>query len=175
MSPPPLIRILRVGDAPELMALRHRALRECPGYFGTPPQIELAKNLEVYRRQLARQRKGGKSAILGLWQGPHLVGMAGLKLRRQRTGPAGLIYSMYLEPDSRGQGFGKRLLTFARDEIFQRWQVTRCLMNVEVHNQIALKLYQQAGFRIIDTETAAFWIDGRPHDVHLLEWRKPDA
>jgi ribosomal protein S18 acetylase RimI-like enzyme len=163
------LRLLTPGDAAALRGLRHRAIGECAWNFGTPPGIEHARGLGYYRRQLFQARFHSSTRYLGLWDGVNLVGMAGLRLRRTRGTPFGLIFSMYLLPEYRGRHIGRALLRAAQDRIRADWDPPRLRMQVEVHNRPALRLYQSEGFHILDTETAAFRIGTTDYDVHVLE------
>jgi ribosomal protein S18 acetylase RimI-like enzyme len=162
-------RILHPGDAPALMQLRHQAIRECAHLFGTPPEIELNRTLSYYRRKLVTYRLHGHTRIIGLWQNDSLKGMVGIRSRHQRDLHFGLIFSMYLTPELRGQGMGRKLLDLAQEQLTALWNPKVFRMNVEVNNTSALSLYQSSGFHIIETEPAAFRIHKTAYDVHLLE------
>jgi len=166
-----VFRILRPADADALRRLRHRAIQECPEHFGTPPDIELGRGTGYYRRQLLAARLRGQSRILGVFQGPNLVGMAGVRHRHTLSKPYGLIYSMYLIPEHRGKGNGRALLEEAQNLLIRLWKVDTFQMNVEIHNLPALSLYESCGFRILRTDSHAFRINGVDFDVHLLEKR----
>ncbi|MDF3129036.1 GNAT family N-acetyltransferase [Kiritimatiellaeota bacterium B1221] len=163
------IRFLEPEDALSLMQLRHRAIRECDIYFGTPRRVELARRMPYYRRQLLRYRMQGRAALIGAWQGEQLLGMTGIRIRNHRGALVGLIYSTFIEQAFRGQGFGKLLVEEGVRQIQALWQIEHFLMQVEVHNLKALKLYQNCGFEITERQELAFWIDGVGHDVFVLE------
>jgi ribosomal protein S18 acetylase RimI-like enzyme len=167
-EPVPCLRILKSLEAVALRDLRHRAIREIPEAFGTPPAIELAKSAMHYRRQLLRMGIDRGELLLGLWRERDLLGMVGLGRRDKPGGLHGLIYSMYLLPELRGQGWGRRLLEEAEHRMRSLWQIERFELCVEVNNLPARRLYESAGFRILRTETNAFAIEGRPHDVYRM-------
>lgn len=162
-------RLLQPGDAPRLRGLRHRAIRECAAQFGTPPEIELARGIDHYRRQLEEGRQRGSQAILGGWVEKDLIAMVGFRRRRTASGPVGLITSMYVDPAWRGCGTGTLLLEQAMERIESLWGLRRCHLNVEVNNEKALRLYQHCGFELKGREDNAFTIHGRSHAVYLLE------
>lgn len=163
------IRQLTMGDAPRLVALRRRAITECAWNFGTPPALEFARGTPYYRGQLCAARMGGSTQYLGLWRAEALCGLAGLRFRRTRGAPFGLVFSMYLVPELRGRRLGRALLRAAQHRIGCLWNPPRLRMHVETRNLPALHLYQSEGFRILRTETAAFHIHGIDYDVYLLE------
>jgi|GEM_PF-266959 len=166
----PVLRALLPRDAPAMMALRQRAIRECPWNFGTPPAVEFAKSVGHYRRQLVYDRLHRRSAHLGLWRDRDLVGMAGIRTRLEGGRPFGLIYSMYIDPEWRGRGYGRALLFSARKRVRNLWNLETCRMCVETGNHTALRLYQSCGFDILRHERDAFRIAEVSHDVYHLEW-----
>lgn len=170
-STPPTCRLreIGVGDASRLAGLRRRAISECAWNFGTPPAIEFGRGTPYYRRQLFSARMGGATRYLGLWQGKDLDGMAGLRLRRARGTPLGLVFSMYIAPELRGRQLGRALLRAAEERIQRLWNPPKLRMNVEIHNLPALKLYQSEGFHILRTEPAAFRIGAIDYDIHVME------
>jgi len=168
-----LFRCLQPQDAVQVCELRHRAIRECAHQFGTPPDIELARGAEYYRRQLLQGRSGRSKAILGGWVGDSLICMSGIRRRRTLQGPVGLITSMYVTPDWRRCGVGELLLQQSMERIESIWKLTTFHMNVEVNNTPALELYQRNGFEILRREEHAFSIEGTAHSVFLLERGRP--
>lgn len=162
-------RYLKPEDAEALRDVRHRAILECAPQFGTPPQIELARSADHYRRQLERGRQWGGQAILGGWIQGHLSAMVGIRRRKTAEGPVGLITSMFVDPNWRRRGVGAALLRQACQRMVREWGVTRTQMNVEIHNHPAIELYARHGFRIIGQQDHAFIIEGVSHSVFLLE------
>jgi len=167
-NPPLSLRCLKSLEAVALRDLRHQAIREIPEAFGTPPEIELGKTAAHYRRQLLRMGIDRGELILGLWRERTLMGMVGLGRREGAGGRHGLIYSMYVTPALRGQGWGRRLLDEAEHRMRSLWRIERFELCVEIHNTAARELYERAGYRILDTEANAFHIHGQPHDVYHM-------
>ena len=162
-------RHLKPEDADALRDMRYRAIQECAPQFGTPPQIELARSAEYYRRQLERGRQWGGQAILGGWIDGQLSAMAGIRRRTFRERDIGLVTSMFVVPEQRRRGVGAALLRQACQRMVSEWGITRTQMNVEIHNQPAIDLYKQHGFQVIGQQDHAFVIEGVPHSVYLLE------
>jgi len=165
----PEIRFLGPEDAPELMRIRHRAIGECAENFGTPVGVELKRGVDYYRRKLLRYQNFGYAAMLGGWEGEVLSGITGLRTRTYHGQEVGLIYSTFVEKSFRSRGVGKYLVEEACRQIQVKWGLRHFMMNVEVHNENALKLYQNCGFAITGQEKFAFCIDGDSHDVYVLE------
>jgi len=167
------LRLLIPGDEERLCRLRHRAIRECAWNFGTPSEIELARSPRYYRRMLEKQAAAGTAATIGWWNGNELCGMVGVRRSGQPLSRCGMLYSMYVVPEQRGRGAGKKLVSAGLDFLVKACGIRRCQLNVEVQNKQALRLYLAAGFVMRGTEKEAFTINGRSYDVHLLEWSSP--
>lgn len=165
------IRPLLPLHARELARIRHRAIREMPEAFGTPPEIELARGTWYYRRKLIRLASHQNEMLLGLWQDAALVGMGGLGRRLRDFDEFALVYSMYVVPEARGRGLASALLEFCTQHAKTLWNVSVCRLTVETNNTRALGLYQRAGFRVVDQEENAFKLKGNWHDVYHLEKR----
>lgn len=163
------IRILNPMDADRLRKLRHVAIQDCPENFGTQPAIELGRTTGYYRRQLLGAQLKGQSRILGVMEGPNLVGMAGIRYRQSFASPYALIYSMYLLKEHRGIGNGRGLLEAAQEWAVRLWMVHTFQLNVEIQNLPAIRLYESSGFRILRTDRHAFRIENTDYHVHLLE------
>lgn len=167
-NPQPSVRPILPRHAPELMRLRHCALREAPAAFGTDPDWELSRTLAHYQSRLLRTAARRRELLLGAWTGTRLVGMNGLGVRRFDDQPEALIYSMYVLPEARGRGIGSSLLRHACTLAAESWHLTRCRITVEIHNHRARSLYERHGFTHCRRQPAAFTLQGNQYDVDHL-------
>jgi nucleoside-diphosphate-sugar epimerase/RimJ/RimL family protein N-acetyltransferase len=153
----PLIRRIRSDEAHTFWALRLRALAEHPESFGTSPDEDADLPLETVRARL----EGPWNVVLGAYDGTRLVGIVGLRReeRRKRAHTA-RIWGMYVTPDFRGRGVGRRLLAAAIDEARAMKGVERLLLVVVGGNTPAQAVYRALGFQTYGVEPKALKIGG---------------
>jgi ribosomal protein S18 acetylase RimI-like enzyme len=160
------IRLLTPDDAGAFRALRLAALKECPTAFTADYETNLQRPLSYFAAQIVPLPD---KFIVGAFQNVALAGMAGFyrsegpKLRHK-----GNIWSMYVAPELRGGGVGRKIL----HEIIA---VARTLEGIiQVHlcvvadNLRARRLYLASGFEIIGREHRAVQVDGKFFDEDRL-------
>jgi nucleoside-diphosphate-sugar epimerase/GNAT superfamily N-acetyltransferase len=152
-----VIRRIRPDEAEAFWALRLRALKEHPESFGTSPDEDAAMPLETVRARL----EGGWNVVLGAFDGPRLVGMLGLRReeRRKRAHTA-RVWGMFVAPEVRGRGLGRRLLAAIIEEARKMGGVERLLLVVVAGNTPAQALYRTLGFQTYGVEPKALKIGG---------------
>jgi len=90
-----------------------------------------------------------------------------------RCAYAGVVeHSVYVHPDARGQGIGRRLLQalVASTEAAGIWTIQS---GIFPENAASLALHRAAGFRVVGTRERIGWHRGRWRDVILIERRSP--
>jgi GNAT superfamily N-acetyltransferase len=93
------------GDAVLYRDIRLEALRTNPEAFGSTFEIEVAKHLDWFSAGLAN------STLLGAFRGAQLLAIAGFAIQQgQKEAHKGLIWGMYVRPDARRAGIGRRLI-----------------------------------------------------------------
>lgn len=93
-----------------------------------------------YRYALAK----GKAVNLVHDEAGALVGFVGAFYHKQWR--AGHVYTVNVHPKARGQGLGLRLMEACHEEL-RRLGMTRCILEVNVENDAAMRLYEKAGYR----------------------------
>lgn len=155
------VRRLTEEDATSFRALRLHALATEPAAFAADHEEESllppARFAERLRNNVvfAAEDAGG---LLGA-----VAWYAEASPKRRHLGH---LWGMYLRPEGRGMGLGRRLLAAAVDDA--RGRVERLSLGVAIGNEAALRLYRAAGFVVFGTEPAALRVDGMDLDEHLM-------
>ena len=142
----PTIRPLGPADAPAFRELRIRALRAHPDAFGRAP--DEVDPVEVWAERFRVDAGSDLDFILGAFEGDALVGVAGCHRERfVKHRHTAYIWGMYLVPEHRGTGLGRRLLVTAIARA-RTWPDLESLwLDVTTTNQVARALYAACGFR----------------------------
>ena len=76
---------------------------------------------------------------------------------------------MYVHPDHRGSGVGRRLIEAALAKLDAIDGLTAIGLSVTVGNQSALALYESAGFKVWGREPLALRVEGQDYEeLHML-------
>jgi len=76
---------------------------------------------------------------------------------------------MYVSPDARGRGVGRKLVDEALRLGFEMPGVWQVLLGVNAANAPALELYTAAGFTSFGLEPNCLIVDGVPQDeIHMV-------
>jgi putative acetyltransferase len=94
----------------------------------------------------AEHLKAGHGTFLVARDGDRAVGCGAIRLLDPTTAEA---KRMYVEPDYRGKGVGRAVLT-SLEASARRLGVTRFVLETGVHQEAAIKLYRRAGFTEVD-------------------------
>lgn len=78
----------------------------------------------------------------------------------------GCIVSVAILNDYRNQGYGRKLLSYAVNEIKKTIKAKKLILRVKVNNLIAQRLYTSMGFAISETLTNYY---GGNEDAYLME------
>ncbi|WP_434344893.1 GNAT family N-acetyltransferase [Myxococcus virescens] len=160
-----VIRRLVAEDAEAFKALRLRGLRDNPESFAASVEEEAALSLEAVRGWLV----GASQCVLGAFDGGQLVGALGLKREsRARLAHKAVVWGMYVAPEVRSRGVGRRLLTALIDEARKMGGLKCLLLAVSVGNAPAHALYRSLGFRTYGVEPNALKVGETFLDEELM-------
>ena len=153
-------------DAPALRALRLRALADKPEAFGSDLSEDEAKPEPVW---VERCTPGERSAIfVAVTEGGALVGMTGIVSDgRVKTGHLGNVWGVFVAPEARGNGAGRKLIAAALDWAKER-RLRRVSLTVETGNAPAIAVYLKAGFTVYGVDREVLLVDGEYYDELLM-------
>jgi RimJ/RimL family protein N-acetyltransferase len=137
-----MIRVLAEDDLDAYIALRQRALRECPLAFSSSAENDFASSRESLLPSIARAPQW---MLFGAFDGT-LVGSVGLfGARHAKAAHRMQLWGMYVAPEHRGRGFGLQLLDAA---IAHARGLGAAWIDLSVTSaaDAARRLYERAGF-----------------------------
>jgi len=117
------------------------------------------------RRQLQYLQQRQTTVFLVAEQGGQVVGEGIALVRHDKSCISGRVYSRAVDPGSRGQGIGEKLMREMIEQLRQR-DVRRVYLEVEASNTGAIHLYERLGFASIGT-LPDYYGEGRA-GVHMM-------
>uniref|UniRef100_UPI004049576E GNAT family N-acetyltransferase n=1 Tax=Cephaloticoccus sp. TaxID=1985742 RepID=UPI004049576E len=162
-----MLRKLTIDDASVFRELRLYGLQESPTAFGASFEQESVQPLEFFAGRIA---SSADRMVMGAFDGDRLIGMvAFVRDTALKTRHRGAIYSMYVHPDSRGQGAGRELLKALLSEIASLPGLRSVRLSVTVGNDPAQRLYESLGFTVYGEEPEVLLVDGVFHgERHMV-------
>lgn len=155
------VRVLTVQDAAAYQVVRLRGLREHPEAFASSYEEEAVTALE----QSVKRLTNPDAVTFGTFVGESLLGVVTLlRNTRIKTRHRAAVVAMYVAPEARGRGIGKRLIQAAIDEARQHDQIIDLTLSYTVGNESARALYLSMGFKPYALEPRFLHIDGRFYD-----------
>jgi len=164
---PSRVSIRRLGpeDAEAFRALRLRALQVSPEAFAASHEEDALLSVEVMRGWL----EGDSLRVVGAFEDAQLVGILGLKREhRAKLAHKAVVWGMFVAPEVRSRGVGRRLLSALIEEARTMDGVRSLLLAVAVGNGPAHALYRSAGFRTYGVEPHALKLGERFVDEELM-------
>lgn len=140
------------ADAADVFALRQKALLDAPLAFLSSLEDDLAKSVQVMEELLNR---APDSVVFGAEVG-QLAGMLGIYRGQPAKGAhKAHIWGMYVVPELRGNGLGRRLLRSAIAQARSLGGIASVHLSVTDSAKAARHLYESEGFEIWGTEPDA--------------------
>ena len=150
------IRQLGPEDAAQFQSVRLRGLRESPEAFGSTYEEEVGSPLEAIAARLERASVPPRRVVLGAFADDALIGVVGCyQEAKAKVQHKAVIWGMYVSPEARGQGLGRRLLESALAEARTWPNVERVVITVVERVRGARELYLSAGFELFGREPDA--------------------
>lgn len=141
-----LIRRVELGDVPVAREVRLRALETDPSSFGSTYEREAAFADDVWQERVARGAAGGDAATFFAFREGKAVGLVS-GFRDEEAPQVFDVVSMWVAPEARGEGVGRRLL-----EVIESWIAscggTEVRLSVTNLATAARGLYASAGYEL---------------------------
>lgn len=138
------LRRIRKHEAARVRELRLRALRDAPGAFATSFERAQERPLQHWEDFAVKSEMAETQVTLVVVDDARWLAMTSCFLDKQEPHTAWLV-QMWVEPESRGRGLGRRLVEAAADWARARG-VTRLKTSVSEGNASAEALYEAVGF-----------------------------
>jgi ribosomal protein S18 acetylase RimI-like enzyme len=127
------------ADASRYRKIRLAGLKDSPEAFGSTFETESRKPLSSFAERL------GSAVVFGAFRDTELLGIAAFAFRGgAKEAHKGLLWGMYVRPDVRKAGLGRRLVEAVID--FARQHVEILQLSVVSDNEPARRLYARLGF-----------------------------
>ena len=155
------VRRLTPAEAARYREIRLAGLKNNPEAFGSTFESESLKPMSSFAERLR------SSAIFGAFRDAELLGIAGFAFREgAKEAHKGLLWGMYVRPDARKSGVGRRLVEAVID--FARQHVEILQLSVVSDNEPARGLYARLGFVEYGIEKNSLKFDGTYYDEILM-------
>jgi ribosomal protein S18 acetylase RimI-like enzyme len=155
------IRRLTAADAVAYRDIRLAGLKSSPEAFGSTYESESVRPLSSFSERL------DSSAVFGAFRRTEILGIAGFVIRNGvKEAHKGLLWGMYVRPDARQAGVGRRLVEAVID--FARQRVELLQLSVVSDNEPARRLYARLGFVEYGVEKNSLKQGGRYYDEILM-------
>jgi len=125
-----------IADGMARLADHHNRINPLPEI--TYPVYSISEAVEAYAAEAAR----GGTPVCAAWIGETPAGFCAIS----RDEWNGSIDYLYLAPESRGLGLGKRLIQWALDE-FARRNLRHAQLKVVIGNDDSIAFYKHCGFK----------------------------
>jgi ribosomal protein S18 acetylase RimI-like enzyme len=155
------LRRLGPEDVSAYREIRLEALADSPHAFTSTLESEQAQPLDRFATRLA------DDFVLGAFSGPYLVGVAGFYIQpRPKHRHKGMLWGMYVRPDHRTAGIGRKLVEAIIEHVRQHVELLQLV--VVADNMPARRLYTNLGFIEYGIERHATKYHGQYHDDVLM-------
>jgi ribosomal protein S18 acetylase RimI-like enzyme len=159
------IRILHSNDAATYRNIRLEALQGNPEAFASSYEEEVEYPLE----RTAGRLDDDSSFTFGMFTDGVLVGVVSLVLEtRPKIKHRANIFAMYVAPEYRKLGVGKKLMVAAIEKVKEINGIKRLYLTVNASNEPAKKLYKSLGFEIYGVDKRALRIGDQYYDEELM-------
>ncbi len=134
------------------------------------PQAFLWSKEEISSKEDSEWQDRIKNMFFAITDDEKLVGMAGFYCEeKKKLAHIANIVRVYVSPECRGKGIGKKLLLTVIEEIKSKPEIKKIQLGVIATQISALNLYESVGFEKVGELKMAVKIDDRFYDQYLME------
>ena len=166
------IRRIQPADALAVKRLRLQALTQEPLAFAMDV-TQAADWTDTQWAQMAIRNSEGVQTIALACVDTALIGMVGCHIDASpKMAHCGMVWGMYVAPQQRGRGVGRRLLAAVKEHgIGQAYTMLK--LSVTNYSAAAQTLYSEEGFTVYGHEPALLCIDGITYDAYHMMYTYP--
>ena len=144
-----------------------QALQGDPEAFSASFEEYQPLNLEEVRKRLGFDAKD--AFVVGAFDGERLQGCAGFyRDRGLKSRHKGRVWGVYVTPERRGAGVGKKLMTMLLERGAALDGIQQVLLSVTATQDAALRLYRSVGFTSFGLEPRALKVGDRFIDEEYM-------
>ena len=164
------IRTLTAGDVEAYREIRLRSVKEHPEAFLASFEEESARTVEQDRERLAAKEGRDDDFVLVAFDDDRPVGLTGAirSGHHAKRHHIAWVWGVYVAPEVRGRGVGRRLMESAIETISKAGGVEMLQLGVGTENHAARALYERMGFETYGTEVHCMKLGDRYIDEHLM-------
>ena len=164
------IRQMTPDDAAMMYRYRRVALATSPEAFGSTVAEHDKQDVSLTRSRLESSKPGAENIAFMAFEGETPAGMLGIvREARDKMNHIAFIWGMFVSPEFRGQGVGRKLMTAAIDAGKAMGGVRQIKLTVISDNPAARHLYGSLGFEEFGVEPCALIHEERCYDeVYMI-------
>lgn len=167
-------RRLEAADSKAYREIRLESLKLHPESFGSG--YEAQKKMPKLMFEQALEQPADERFVIGAFDGEALVGIAGFipfaKDSRAAFRNAGEVIQVYVRPAYRGRKIGLALMDAVVEEGFKIPAIDQIVLGVRQGNLQAIRVYEQAGFQMVDAGGSEPVREGDCEHVMVIGRRK---
>lgn len=154
----------------EYKNLRLEALKQEPQAFSSSYEDDVLMSDEQWQSKLANYSDGKTGIILAADLNGELVGIMNSRIEQSRKmGHVAFIHGVYVKPEFRGKGIGKKLLEEILQWIEGHREIVKINLDVTTEQEAAIALYKSVGFEIVGHLKKEYLIKDKFYDVYEME------
>jgi ribosomal protein S18 acetylase RimI-like enzyme len=158
-----VIRRMGPEDLNRYKSLRDEALERHPESFTSDPHSERMRSPESYLGRLGLSEPLGGTFLLGAFVNGELVGSVACEREyKPKTRHRANIVGMYVRESETRQGIGRQLLAACIAQARRAQGLEMLTLTVTASNERAVRLYEQAGFKVYGVQPRAIRVEIGP-------------